>query len=86
MLNHLKLDLVSCCNFSWREAHNENLTSDREDQKLALLQALYVRRGKNYNYSDRREGYSRKSGGQGRGLGRSMPTATITKPGQPKEG
>ena len=57
-----------------------------EDQKLALLHTPYVRQGKSYNYSDRRGGYSRKSGGQGRGRGRSAPTATITKPGQPKEG
>ena len=51
VLHHLKLDLVSCCNFSWRVAHNKMLMRHLialdnlkktlplidEDQKLALL-------------------------------------------------
>ena len=43
---------------------------------------LYVGQGK--SYSDRRG--SRKSSDRGRGQGRSTPSATITKPGQSKEG
>ena len=39
---------------------------------------LYVRRGRNFNYSDRRGGYCRRGGGQGRGQGRSTPNATNT--------
>ena len=42
----------------------------------------YVGRGR--SFTDRR-GY-KKSGGRGRGQGRSMPSATNTKPGQSKEG
>ena len=42
----------------------------------------YVGRGR--SFTDRR-GY-KKSGGRGRGQGRSMPSATSTKPGQSKEG
>ena len=42
----------------------------------------YVGRGK--SFSDRKG--SRKSSGQGRGQGKSTPSATITKPGQSKEG
>ena len=51
VLHHLKLDLVSCCNISWRVAHNKMLVCHLialdnlkktlplidEDQKLALL-------------------------------------------------
>ena len=50
---HLKLDLVACCNFAWREAHNKMLLCPSialdnlrrtlppidEDQRLALLHA-----------------------------------------------
>ena len=53
---HLKLDLVSCCNFSWREANNKmllrhsialdnlrkTLPSIDEDQRLALLHAPFT--------------------------------------------
>ena len=53
VLHHLKLDIVSCCNFSWREAHNKMLLRSSvaldnlkntlppidEDQRLALLHA-----------------------------------------------
>ena len=56
MLHHLKLDLVACCNFSWREAHNKILvrhlialdnlkkthTPIGEDQYLALLHAPFT--------------------------------------------
>ena len=53
---HLKLDLVACCNFEWREeAHNKmllhrsialdslrrTLPSIDEDQRLALLHAPF---------------------------------------------
>ena len=55
-LHHLKLDLVACCNFSWREAHNKMLMCSLialdnikktipptdEDQKLALLHAPFT--------------------------------------------
>ena len=58
-----------------------------EDQKLVSFSTRpYVGRGKSYNYSDRREGYSRKSGGRGKEPDRNMLNVTITKPGQPKEG
>ena len=53
---HLKLDLVACCNFSWREAHNKMLLHRSivldnlrktlppigEDQRLALLHAPFT--------------------------------------------
>ena len=53
---HLKLDLVACCNFSWREAHNKMLLRRSialdnlrktllridEDQRLALLHASFT--------------------------------------------
>ena len=53
---HLKLDLVACCNFSWREAHNKMLLRHSialdnlrktlppidEDQRLALLHAPFT--------------------------------------------
>ena len=53
VLQHLKLDIVSCCSFSWREAHNKmflrrsvaldnlrkTLPPIDEDQRLALLHA-----------------------------------------------
>ena len=56
VLQHLKLDLVACCNFSWREAHNKMLMCrlialynikktippTDEDQKLALLHAPFT--------------------------------------------
>ena len=52
---HLKLDLVACCNFAWREAHNKMLLRRSialdnlrrtlppidEDQRLALLHAPF---------------------------------------------
>ena len=52
---HLNLDLVACCNFSWREAHNNMLLRRSialdnlrrtlplidEDQRLALLHAPF---------------------------------------------
>ena len=52
---HLKLDLVACCNFSWREMHNKMLLRRSialdylrktlppidEDQRLALLHAPF---------------------------------------------
>ena len=52
---HLKLDLVACCNFSWRETHNKmllrlsialdylrkTLPPIDEDQRLALLHAPF---------------------------------------------
>ena len=52
---HLKLDLVACCNFSWRETHNKMLLRRSialdylrktlppidEDQRLALLHAPF---------------------------------------------
>ena len=52
---HLKLDLVACCNFSWREVHNKMLLRRSialdnlrktlppidEDQRLALLHAPF---------------------------------------------
>ena len=55
-LLHLKLDLVACCNFSWREAHNKMLLRRSialdnlrktllpidEDQRLALLHASFT--------------------------------------------
>ena len=51
VLHQLNLDLVACCNFSWREPHNkmllchlialENLKID-EDQKLVLLHAPFT--------------------------------------------
>ena len=138
VMHRLKLDLVACCNFSWREAHNKMLLGRSialnclrktlppidEDQKLALLHAPfkgttlfgaelaklqeanmkraatfavfpkptappvsysshpYVRRGK--SFSDRKG--PKKPSGWGRGQSRPMPTATITRPGQAKEG
>ena len=53
---HLKLDLVACCNFSWREAYNKMLLRHSialdnlrktlppidEDQRLALLHAPFA--------------------------------------------
>ena len=53
---HLKLDLVACCNFSWRKAHNKillrrsialdnlrkTLPPIDEDQRLALLHARFT--------------------------------------------
>ena len=134
----LKLDIISCLNYAWREAHNKILRHsialdclrrtlppiDGDDQKLALLHASfkgttlfggelaklqeantkraatftvfsqpsappasystrpYVGRGR--SFTDRR-GY-KKSGGRGRGQGRSTPSAKSTKPGQSKEG
>ena len=134
----LKLDIISCLNYAWREAHNKMLLRRSialdclrrtlppidDDQKLALLHAPfkgttlfggelarlqeantkraatfnvfpqptappasystrpYVGRGR--SYKDRR-GY-KKSGGRGRGQGRSTPSAMSTKPGQSKEG
>ena len=42
----------------------------------------YVGRGRSFNDS---KGF-KKPGGRGRGQGRSTPSATSTKPGQPKEG
>ena len=53
---HLKLDLVVCCNFSWREAHNKMLLRRSialdnlrktippidEDKRLALLHAPFT--------------------------------------------
>ena len=55
LMHHLKLDLVVCCNFSWREAHNKMLLAAPfsldclrktlppidEDQRLALLHASF---------------------------------------------
>ena len=54
VMHHLKLDLVACCNFSWREAHNLLLSRSialdclrktsppiDEDQRLALLHAPF---------------------------------------------
>ena len=102
-----ELDLVSGCNFSWREAHNKMLmccfialdnlkkkiTSDRRRPRnwlffspVSYSSRVYVERGKSFNYSDRRGGYSRKSSGRGRGQGRSVITATVIKPGQSTEG
>ena len=134
----LKLDIISCLNYAWREAHNKMLLRRSialdclrrtlplidEDQKLALLHASfkgttlfggelaklqeantkraatftvfpqptappasystcpYVSRGRSFND---RKGF-KKPGGQGRGQGRSTPSATSTKPGQSKEG
>ena len=134
----LKLDIVSCLNYAWREGHNKMLLRRSialdclrrtlppidDDQKLALLHApfkgttlfggevaklqeantkraatftlfpqptaqpasystrSYVGRGRSFN--DRR-GY-KKSGGRGRGQGRSTTSAKSTKPGQSKEG
>ena len=122
VLHHLKLDIVSCCNFSWIEAHNalrhsvalDNLKNTLplidEDQRLALLHAplkgttlfggetprsehkascdIYCVPYANsapFSYSSDRRG-SRRSSGRGRGQDRSMPSTTITKPGQSKEG
>ena len=134
----LLLDIISCLNYAWREAHNKMLLRRSialdclrrtlppidDDQKLALLHAPfkgtmlfggelaklqkantkraatftvfpqptallasyatrpYVGRGRSFN--DRR-GF-KKSGGRGRGQGRSTPSATNSKPGQSKEG
>ena len=134
----LKLDIISCLNYAWREAHNKMLLRRSialdclrrtlppidDDQKLALLHAPlklttlfggelaklqkantkraatftvfpqptappasystrpYVGRGRSFND---RKGF-KKHGGQGRGQGRSTPSATSTKPGQSKEG
>ena len=134
----LKLDIISCLNYAWREAHNKmllrcsialdclrrTLPPIDDDQKLALLHApfkgtmlfggelaklpeantkraatftvfpqpkappasystrRYVGRGRCFTH---RRGY-KKSGGQGKGQGRSMPSAMSTTPGQSKEG
>ena len=133
----LKLDIVSCLHYAWREAHNKMLLRRSialdclrrtlppidEDQKLALLHAPfkgttlfggelaklqeantkhaatftvfpqptapsasysthpYVGRGRSFN---KKKGF-KKPGGRGRGQGRSMPSATITRPGQSKD-
>ena len=134
----LKLDIVSCLHYAWREAHNKMLLRRSialdclrrtlppidEDQKLALLHVPfkgttmfggelaklqeantkraatftvfpqptapstsysirpYVGRGRSFN---EKKGF-KKPGGQGRGQGRSAPSATTTRPGLSKDG
>ena len=46
----------------------------------------YVGRGRNFSYSDRRVGYSRRGCGQGRGQGRSTPSLTNTNSIKSKDG
>ena len=54
---------------------------------VSYSEGPYVGQVRTYNYnSDRRWGCSQKSSGEGRGRGKPVPTATITKPGQVKEG
>ena len=132
VMHHLKLDLVACCKFSWREAHIKialdclikTLLPIDEDQRLALLHAPFkeatlfggelaklqeanTKHAATFavfptptaplslilpvHMSDEEKSFSDRKGpkkpsGRGREQGRPMPTATITRPGQTKEG